>query len=181
MRNKILCSDETKIELFALNAKCHVSRKPGTAHHMANTIPTGNCGGSIMLWGCFSAAGTGRLVRIKGEMNGAKYSEFLDENLLQSAQDFIKDLFPQILTSLAVPATEKHPHSMMLPPPLFTVGMVLARFPPDVTLGIQAKDFNLGFIRPEHLVSHGLRPLSAFRQTPCAFLLRSGFHLATLS
>uniref|UniRef100_A0AAZ3SHC4 Tc1-like transposase DDE domain-containing protein n=1 Tax=Oncorhynchus tshawytscha TaxID=74940 RepID=A0AAZ3SHC4_ONCTS len=54
---------------------------------MANTIPTGNCGGSIMLWGCFSAAGTGRLVRIKGKMNDAKYSEFLDENLLQSAQD----------------------------------------------------------------------------------------------
>ena len=32
-----------------------------------------------------------------------------------------------------------------------------ARFPPDVTLGIQAKEFNLGFIRPENLISHGLR------------------------
>ena len=31
------------------------------------------------------------------------------------------------------------------------------RFPPDVTLGIQAKEINLGFIRPENLVSHGLR------------------------
>ena len=40
-----------------------------------------------MLWGCFSAAGTGRLVRIEGKMNGAKYREILDENLLQSAQD----------------------------------------------------------------------------------------------
>ena len=30
-----------------------------------------------------------------------------------------------ILTSLTVPATEKHPHSMMLPPPCFVVGMVL--------------------------------------------------------
>ena len=27
-----------------------------------------------------------------------------------------------------------------------------ARFPPDVTLGIQAKEFNLGFIRPENHV-----------------------------
>ena len=35
----------------------------------------------------FPAAGTGRLVRIKGKMNGAKYKEILDENLLQSAQD----------------------------------------------------------------------------------------------
>ena len=32
-----------------------------------------------------------------------------------------------------------------------------ARFLPDVTLGIQAKEFNLGFIRSENLVSHGLR------------------------
>ena len=40
-----------------------------------------------MLWGCFSAAGTGRLVRIEGKINRAKYREILDENLLQSAQD----------------------------------------------------------------------------------------------
>ena len=33
-------------------------------------------------------------------------------------------IFPSILTSLPVQATEKHPHSMMLPPPHFTVGMV---------------------------------------------------------
>ena len=45
-----------------------------------------------MLWGCFSAAGTGRLVRIEGKKNGAildeiEIREILDENLLQSAQD----------------------------------------------------------------------------------------------
>ena len=36
---------------------------------------------------CFSASGTGRVIRIEGKMNGAKYREILDENLLQSAQD----------------------------------------------------------------------------------------------
>uniref|UniRef100_A0AAZ3QDK9 Transposase Tc1-like domain-containing protein n=1 Tax=Oncorhynchus tshawytscha TaxID=74940 RepID=A0AAZ3QDK9_ONCTS len=74
MRNKILWSDETKIELFGLNAKRHVWRKLGT-------IPTvKHGGGRIMLQGCFSAAG--RLVRIERKMNSAKYSEILDENRL---------------------------------------------------------------------------------------------------
>ena len=39
VRNKILWSVETKIELFGLN-KHHVWRKPGTAHYLPNTIPT---------------------------------------------------------------------------------------------------------------------------------------------
>uniref|UniRef100_A0AAZ3S756 Transposase Tc1-like domain-containing protein n=1 Tax=Oncorhynchus tshawytscha TaxID=74940 RepID=A0AAZ3S756_ONCTS len=77
MRNKILWSDETKIELLNLNAKRHVWRIPGT-------IPTVKHGGvSIMLWGCFSEVGRERLVRIEGKMNG----EILDEHLLQSTQD----------------------------------------------------------------------------------------------
>jgi hypothetical protein len=81
MKNKILWSDEAKIEHCGLNAKRHVWRKPGT-------IPTlKHGGGSIMLCGCFSAAGTGRLVRIEGKTNGAKYREILDVNLFQSTQD----------------------------------------------------------------------------------------------
>ncbi len=77
-----------KIELFGLNSKRYVWRKPGTAHHLSNTVPTvKHGGGSIMPWGCFSAAGTGRLVAIEGKMNAAKYRDILDENLLQSAQD----------------------------------------------------------------------------------------------
>ncbi|KAG2465422.1 TCB1 transposase, partial [Polypterus senegalus] len=88
MRNKILWSDETKIELFGVTTRRHVWRKPGTAHHQANTIPTvKHGGGSIVLWGCFSVAGTGRLVRIKRKMTAAMYRDILGENLLQSALD----------------------------------------------------------------------------------------------
>ncbi len=41
-------------------------------------------GGNIMLWGCFSAKGTGRLHRIEGRMDGAMYREILANNLLPS-------------------------------------------------------------------------------------------------
>ncbi|MBN3272993.1 TCB1 transposase, partial [Polyodon spathula] len=85
---KILWSDETKIELFGLNAKCYVWHKPNIAHHPENTIPTMKHGGnSIMLWGCFSASGPGKLVKIEGKMDAAKYREILEENLLKSARD----------------------------------------------------------------------------------------------
>ncbi|KAI3377052.1 hypothetical protein L3Q82_000267 [Scortum barcoo] len=43
-------------------------------------------GGNIMLWGCFSAKGPGRLIRVKERMNGAMYREILSENLLPSAR-----------------------------------------------------------------------------------------------
>jgi hypothetical protein len=45
-----------------------------------------------MLWECFSAAGTVRLVMAEGKMNRAKYREIVDENLLQSAQDIRLDV-----------------------------------------------------------------------------------------
>ena len=63
MRKKILWSDETKIELFGLNAKLHVWRKPDTI------LMVKHGGGSIILCGCFSVPGTRRLVRIDGKMN----------------------------------------------------------------------------------------------------------------
>ena len=45
------------------------------------------CGGSVMLWGCFSAAGPARLVKVEGKMNAATYSELLEDNLIQSARE----------------------------------------------------------------------------------------------
>ena len=77
MRNKILWSDET------LWPECQASRLEETC-----TIPVAkHVGGSIMRWECFSVAGTGRLARIDGKMNGDEYRDILDENLLRSAQD----------------------------------------------------------------------------------------------
>ena len=87
MWQNVLWSDETKMELFGLNAKRYVWGKPNTAHHLKNTIPTvKHGGGSIMLWECFSSAGIAALVRIEGKMDEAKYRKILEENLMLSAR-----------------------------------------------------------------------------------------------
>ena len=79
---------DSKIELFGHQGKRYVWRKPNTSHHPENNIPTvKHGGGSIMLWGCFSLAGTGTLVRIEGMMDGAKYKELIEGNLFQSSRD----------------------------------------------------------------------------------------------
>ncbi len=70
---KVLWSDETKVQLFALNSTCHVWRRRNAAYDPKNTILTVNHGGGhVMIWGCFSAKGTGQLHRIKGTMDGKK-------------------------------------------------------------------------------------------------------------
>ncbi|CDQ92007.1 unnamed protein product [Oncorhynchus mykiss] len=85
---KVLWADETKIELFGNNAKRYVWRKSNTAHHPEHTIPTvKHDGGSIMVWACFSSAGTGKMVKIDGKMDGAKYRTILEENPMESAKD----------------------------------------------------------------------------------------------
>ena len=44
-------------------------------------------GGSIMLWGCFLAFVTGKLVRVAGKMDGAKYRDILEQNRYYSVCD----------------------------------------------------------------------------------------------
>ncbi len=73
---RVLWSDETKIKLFVIISTRCVWRRSNAAYNPKNTIPTvKNGGGNIMLWGCFSAKGTGHLHRIKGTMDGAMYHQ----------------------------------------------------------------------------------------------------------
>ncbi len=69
----------TKIELFGKNSTCRVWRRKNAELHPKNTIPTvKHGGGNIMLWGCFSAKGPGRLICVKERMNGAMYRDIFE-------------------------------------------------------------------------------------------------------
>lgn len=69
------------------------------------------------------------------------------------------------------PWKNPHPHSLMLPPPCFTIRMVMsgAWFLPDKLLKSEGK---LGSIRPDDLVSHS--SLNTFHWV-------KGFHLVTVA
>ncbi len=66
-------SEETKVEPFSINLTRRVWRRRLAAYDNKNTIPTvKHGGGNIMLWGCFSAKGTGKLNHIKWTMDRAR-------------------------------------------------------------------------------------------------------------
>ncbi|CDQ80712.1 unnamed protein product [Oncorhynchus mykiss] len=61
--------------------KCPLACKP------KNTIPTvKHEGGSIMLWGCFAAGGTGALHKIDGIMREEDYVDILKQHLKTSVR-----------------------------------------------------------------------------------------------
>ena len=63
----MLWSDEMKMELFGHRDVAYVWRKTGEASKPKNTVPTAkHGGGSIMPSACFSANGTGNLVKVDG-------------------------------------------------------------------------------------------------------------------
>lgn len=83
----VLWTDETKIELFGNGHQQFVYRRRYEAHKEKNTLPTvKHGGGSIMLWGCFAASGTGGLDRITGIMKSEDYQGILERNVLPSVR-----------------------------------------------------------------------------------------------
>ena len=88
----VLWSDETKINLFGSGGVQHVWRRPGQEFNDQCIVPTvKHEGGSVMIWGCMSLAGTGELCFIEGNMDSNMYCNFL----IKSNHDFLS---PQIRT-----------------------------------------------------------------------------------
>lgn len=69
---------ETRMELSGLNSKVRFI-KQGTTPHLLQTVPGKTGGGSLMQWGCFSAARTGR-------QSSWKSRDILNKKLIQRTQ-----------------------------------------------------------------------------------------------
>jgi transposase len=83
----VIFTDESKFNLFGSDGRAMVWRQPNTELDPKNTTPTvKHGGGSVMVWGCFSASGVGNLVFIDGIMNQYVYMDLLKSNLKVSAQ-----------------------------------------------------------------------------------------------
>ncbi len=80
--NHVLWSDETKINLFGSDGVKRVWRQPGEENKDKCVSPTvKHGGGSVMVWGCMSAASTGELQFIEGTMNANMYCDILKQRL----------------------------------------------------------------------------------------------------
>ncbi len=87
--NHVLWSDETKINLFDSNGVKRVWRQPDEEYKdkVKCVLPTvKHGGGSVMVWGCMSAAGTGELQFIEGTMNANMYCEILKQSMIPFLQ-----------------------------------------------------------------------------------------------
>jgi len=83
---QVIFSDESKFNIFGSDGEGKVWRKPCEELKLKNVKPTvKHGGGSVLVWGCMSARGVGKLVFIDGIMNAEGYLKILKENLHSSA------------------------------------------------------------------------------------------------
>ena len=76
-------SDEPKVTRLGSGKRKWEWRRPGrvlTEQHVQGTVKFG--GGSLMMWGCMTAQGAGRVCRIEGGLNAQLYMHILDSQLL---------------------------------------------------------------------------------------------------
>ncbi len=87
--NYILWSDVTKINLFGSDGVKRLWRQPGEEYKEKCVLPTvKHGGGSVMAWGCMSAAGTSPVCSplqfIEGTMNANMYCDILKQSMISS-------------------------------------------------------------------------------------------------
>lgn len=85
--NRVIFSDECKFNIKISDGRVKIWREVNTRLSKRNLLPSfKHGGGSLMVWGCFGAAGVGNLHFIDGIMDSRKYINILKTNLHESAE-----------------------------------------------------------------------------------------------
>ena len=93
--SNVIFTDECKIELYPNKIRSLVRRKKNSDPLFYKyTTPTIKFSQSIMIWGCFSSKGTGRIHLCSSTINSERYIEILDSKFLPSTHYFgLQDCF----------------------------------------------------------------------------------------
>lgn len=84
--SRVVWSDESKFTVYRSRGRLFVRRRPGEEYELRCLNPTVKFGGgSVMVWGCFSADGVGSIVRVDTNMDRWKYLDILQNVMIPSA------------------------------------------------------------------------------------------------
>ena len=92
--NRVVWSDESKFDLFGSDGRVYIRRRKGEEflpQCVHQTVKFG--GGSVMMLGCISCDGVGRLAKVDGRMNAKGYISLLRKELLP----FMTSLGPEFV------------------------------------------------------------------------------------
>ncbi len=87
--DRVVFSDESKFNLFGSDGRQYCRRRKGEElleRNVQKVVKYG--GGNVMVWGCITANGPGRLHRVEGKMDAKQYCDILTESLLGTLQDY---------------------------------------------------------------------------------------------
>lgn len=89
---RVIWSDESKICIFGSDGVKYVRRRPGEDLLPGCTTATMKHPVSVMVWGCMTTNGIGRLAIVDGTLNAKKYQDtILEAKLLPTISDLFED------------------------------------------------------------------------------------------
>lgn len=91
MWNKIIFSDESKFDISVGDCRKRIIRDKNEAFHSSCLKRTVKFAQGVMVWGCMSANGVGKLEFITGNVNAEKYQQILENSLLPSIETLHPD------------------------------------------------------------------------------------------
>lgn len=114
----VVFSDKSKFNLFGSDGRHYCRRRVGEEFLERNVDKkVKHGGGSLMVWGCITSKGTGRLHRIDGNLTAAQYCDILSKSLLGTLSDhslsprtiiFQQDNDPKHMSRAATTWFEEH-------------------------------------------------------------------------